>query len=211
MLEFRDDSLFIKPYPWWKRLIDLTGALVAIVVFMPFMAGAALAIKLTSPGPVLFRQKRGGHGGKPFVVYKFRTMCIDAEARKAELLQFNERSGVAFKMKRDPRVTPVGRLLRKTSIDELPQLFNVLKGDMSLVGPRPLPVDEEKAYQTWHYRRLDVKPGLTGLWQVSSRDDSDFDKWVRLDLEYIERHGFWFDVWLLLKTIPAVLFRRGAS
>jgi lipopolysaccharide/colanic/teichoic acid biosynthesis glycosyltransferase len=211
MLEYRNESVFLKPYPWWKRLIDMSGALVALALFLPVMGIAALAIKWTSPGPVFFCQKRGGHGGKPFTVYKFRTMCIDAEARKAELLQFNERSGVAFKMKRDPRVTRVGQILRKTSIDELPQLFNVVKGDMSLVGPRPLPIDEEKAYEFWHYRRLDVKPGLTGLWQVSSRDDSDFDKWVRLDIEYIQKHSFFFDIWLLLKTIPAVLFRRGAS
>lgn len=211
MLKYRTEPLFKRPYPKWKRALDLTGALVAIFLLCPFMIAVAAAIRLTSPGPILFRQQRGGHGGKPFTLYKFRSMVLDAESRKAGLLAFNERSGVAFKMKRDPRVTPIGRFIRKTSLDELPQLFNVLKGDMSLVGPRPLPVDEERDYSHWHRRRLEVMPGLTGLWQVSSRDDSDFDKWVRMDIEYIEKHSFLLDLVLLLKTIPAVLFRRGAS
>jgi exopolysaccharide biosynthesis polyprenyl glycosylphosphotransferase len=211
MLRFHNTQLFVRPYPKWKRMLDFVGALVAIILFSPFMVATALAVYLSSPGPVLFRQTRSGHGGKPFTLLKFRSMVVDAETRKEELLAFNERSRVAFKMKNDPRVTPTGRIIRKTSLDELPQLFNVLKGDMSLVGPRPLPVEEEKDYAAWHRRRLEVMPGLTGLWQVSSRDDSDFDNWVRMDIRYIEKHSIMLDFVLLLKTIPAVLFRRGAS
>ena len=134
------NALFERPFPLWKRAMDFTGALCGLLAFGPVMLAVAAAIKLTSPGPVFFKQKRGGMGGKIFELYKFRSMAIDAEARKAELMKFNERSGVAFKMKDDPRVTVIGKFIRKTSLDELPQLFNVLKGDMSIVGPRPLPV-----------------------------------------------------------------------
>ncbi|GMW01034.1 MAG: hypothetical protein AMXMBFR84_21710 [Candidatus Hydrogenedentota bacterium] len=203
-------ALFARPFPWWKRTMDFTVALIALTVFAPVMLAIGLAIKITSPGPVFFTQLRGGRGGKPFKLYKFRSMSVDAEARKAELMHLNERSGVAFKMTRDPRVTSIGKVIRKTSLDELPQLINVLKGDMSLVGPRPLPVTEEKAYNHWHWRRLDVKPGITCIWQVTSRHDKDFDRWVRLDLEYIEKQSLLLDISLLVRTIPAVLVQRGA-
>ena len=190
--------------------MDVVGASVALVVFAPLMLIIAVAIKLTSAGPVLFLQERGGLRGKPFLLCKFRSMTADAEARKQELAPFNERTGPAFKMKDDPRVTPVGRLLRRASLDELPQFFNVLKGDMSLVGPRPLPIEEDQGYEQWHWRRLEAKPGITCLWQVFSRDDHDFDNWVRLDIQYIENMSFWLDVKLLLLTLPAVLSRKGA-
>ena len=204
------NTLFARPFPRWKRLLDIAGALVGILFFGPLMIAIALAIKLTSPGPALFRQQRGGLGGKPFTVYKFRTMCVDAEAKKAALLRFTERQGPAFKMKHDPRITPIGRILRKTSLDELPQFFNVLKGDMSLVGPRPLPVEENRQCEQWHHARLDVKPGITCIWQITSRDESCFDRWVRLDMQYIRALSFWTDLKLLLMTVPAVLLRKGA-
>lgn len=203
-------SLFAKPFPMWKRVLDLFGASTVLIAASPVMLAVAIAIKVTSRGPILFAQKRGGLGGKPFNLYKFRSMSVDAEARKAELMKFNERSGPVFKMTHDPRVTAIGRFIRKTSLDELPQLFNVLKGDMSLVGPRPLPKSEEKGYDHWHWRRLDVKPGLTCIWQVTCRHDKDFDRWVRLDLEYIEKHSLLLDLKLLFQTIPAVLAQRGA-
>lgn len=203
-------ALFSRPFPLWKRAMDIGGALGGLIVFAPVMIAVAIAIKATSIGPVFFKQKRGGMGGKIFYLYKFRSMTTDAEARKADLMQFNERSGVAFKMKDDPRVTAIGKFIRKTSLDELPQLCNVLLGDMSIVGPRPLPVNEEEGYSVWHWRRLDVKPGLTCIWQVTSRHDRDFDRWVRLDLEYIRKRSFWLDLSLILRTIPAVLAQRGA-
>ena len=202
--------LFARPFPVWKRAMDICGAVVGLMVFAPVMMTIAIAIKATSTGPVFFKQKRGGMAGKAFYLYKFRSMTTDAEARKADLMKFNERSGVAFKMTDDPRVTRIGSFIRKTSLDELPQLFNVLMGDMSIVGPRPLPVNEEEAYSVWHWRRLDVKPGLTCIWQVTSRHDRDFDRWVRLDIEYIRDISFWLDVSLILRTIPAVLLQRGA-
>ncbi|MBX7256424.1 MAG: sugar transferase [Candidatus Hydrogenedentes bacterium] len=202
--------LFARPLPWWKRGLDIVGASSALILFAPLMIAISLAVKCTSTGPVLFTQVRGGRGGRPFRLFKFRSMTVDAEAKKAALLKFNERSGVAFKMTNDPRVTRVGAFLRKTSLDELPQLLNVLKGDMSLVGPRPLPVKEEESYDSWHWRRLDVKPGLTCIWQVTSRHDRDFDRWVRLDIEYIRKQSFWLDIKLILQTVPAVLLQRGA-
>ena len=196
--------------PAWKRVIDILGALIALVLLAPAMVGIALLIRLSSRGPVIFSQLRGGQGGVPFRIYKFRTMVIDAEDRKQELLQRNERNGPAFKLRNDPRVTGIGRLLRRSSLDELPQFFNVLVGEMSLVGPRPLPVEECLASQDWHLRRLAVKPGITCIWQVSGRDDSCFDSWMRQDIEYIQRHSLLLDITLLFKTIPAVLSRRGA-
>ena len=202
--------LFAKPIPKWKRALDVIGASAVLIAALPVMLAVAVAIKFSSRGPILFAQKRGGLGGKPFDLYKFRSMSVDAEARKAELMKFNERSGPVFKMTHDPRVTAIGRFIRKTSLDELPQLFNVLKGDMSLVGPRPLPKSEEKGYDHWHWRRLDVKPGLTCIWQVTCRHDKDFDRWVRLDLEYIENYSLLLDLKLLIQTIPAVLAQRGA-
>jgi exopolysaccharide biosynthesis polyprenyl glycosylphosphotransferase len=196
-----------------KALFDKIGALVAIAVSSPVMLVAVAGIKLTSPGPVIFRQKRGGKNGKPFVMYKFRTMGTDAEMRRDELQRFNQMSGPVFKIDSDPRVTPFGRWLRRTSIDELPQFFNVLMGEMSLVGPRPLPLYEvEKFQHTAQRRRLSVKPGLTCLWQVSGRNEvKDFQEWVRLDLEYIDNWSLWLDFGILVKTIPVVLFGTGAK
>ena len=184
-----------------KQLLDFFGALLLLILvgsrLFPLIA---LLIKLTSPGPVLFRQQRSGLNGAPFTIYKFRTMTTNAEQFKHELAAMNEMSGPVFKVTNDPRVTPVGKFLRKFSLDELPQLFNVLRGEMSLVGPRPLPVDEVKRFNDLaHRRRLSVKPGLTCLWQVSGRNKiSDFQDWVRLDLEYIDNWSIWLDLKILL-------------
>ncbi len=201
---------FAVPFPRWKRTMDIMGAIVGIVLAAPLMLGVAAAIKLTARGPVLFKQERGGLGGQPFTVYKFRTMVADAETQKPHLLHLNERKGPAFKMKDDPRVTRLGQVLRMLSLDEFPQFFNVLKGDMSLVGPRPLPVQEDEELALWQRMRLETKPGITGLWQVTSRDRSCFDEWMRLDIRYIKELSFWLDVKLLLLTIPAVVSRKGA-
>jgi exopolysaccharide biosynthesis polyprenyl glycosylphosphotransferase len=196
-----------------KGMIDTVGALVLIVLASPVMLVATIMIKLTSPGPAIFRQQRGGKNGKPFVMYKFRTMRSDAEMRRKELEPFNQMSGPVFKIDNDPRITQFGGWLRKTSIDELPQLFNVLKGEMSLVGPRPLPLYEvEKFQNTAQRRRLSVKPGLTCLWQVTGRNEvKDFQDWVRLDLEYIDNWSLWLDLGILLRTIPVVLLGLGAK
>jgi exopolysaccharide biosynthesis polyprenyl glycosylphosphotransferase len=196
-----------------KQMIDLTGALFALLILALPMAGIALLVKLTSPGPVLFRQMRSGLNGSPFCIYKFRTMATNAEQMKHELAAMNEMSGPVFKITNDPRITAFGKILRKFSLDELPQLFNVLRGEMSLVGPRPLPVDEVKRFNDLaHRRRLSVKPGLTCLWQVSGRNQiSDFKDWVRLDLQYIDNWSIWLDLKILLQTIPVVLMGTGAK
>jgi exopolysaccharide biosynthesis polyprenyl glycosylphosphotransferase len=193
-----------------KRLLDIVGALALIIATSPIMVAAAIAIWVTDGRPILFKQDRGGLHGRTFGALKFRTMVRDAEARKAALMARNERSGVAFKLTDDPRVTKVGRLLRRTSMDELPQLFNVLKGEMSLVGPRPLPVQECLSYDLWHRRRQSVRPGMTGLWQVSARTDPDFDEWVNLDLQYIDSWSLLSDVRLLLQT-PIALVRQAGK
>ncbi|WP_428938039.1 sugar transferase [Fontivita pretiosa] len=206
----RLETLLIRPLPWWKRTIDIIGATLGLILASPIMLAAAIAIKLTSPGPIIFKQKRAGLGGRPFTIYKFRTMVVDAEALKAQLKSRNEQDGPAFKIKDDPRVTRVGSFLRKTSIDELPQLWNVLIGDMTLVGPRPLPVNESDACEGWQRRRLDVTPGLTCIWQVKGRSRVSFAEWVRMDVAYIRRRTFWHDLLILLQTVPAVLLRRGA-
>ena len=203
-------ELLVHPLPLWKRALDVTGALVGLILALPVMAVAAIGIRLTSPGPVIFRQTRSGIGGRPFIIYKFRTMSLDAEQRKSELRPLSEQDGPAFKIENDPRLTRFGKFLRKTSIDELPQLVNVLKGDMSLVGPRPLPCDEADACRPWHRQRLDVTPGLTCIWQVKGRSRVTFDEWVRMDVAYMRRRSLAHDLWLLLITIPAVLLRRGA-
>jgi lipopolysaccharide/colanic/teichoic acid biosynthesis glycosyltransferase len=176
------------------------------------MLPAAIAIKLTSRGPILFRQQRAGLNGKPFVMYKFRSMVTDAEQLKQELAALNEMSGPVFKVTNDPRVTPVGRILRKYSIDEFPQLFNVLRFEMSLVGPRPLPVDEVKRFDDRaHRRRLSVRPGLTCTWQVSGRSNvKDFREWVRMDLDYIDNWSLKRDINILWRTIWVVLLGKGA-
>ena len=198
-----------------KGVLDFFGALVLLVLLMvfPVLPLAALLVKLTSPGPVFFRQRRAGLNGRPFEMLKFRSMGTNAEQLKLELAVLNEMSGPVFKITNDPRVTSAGRFLRKWSIDELPQLFNVLRGEMSLVGPRPLPVDEVARFDDpAHRRRLSVKPGLTCLWQVSGRNNvSDFREWVRLDLEYIDNWSFWLDLRILLRTIPAVFSGAGAK
>jgi exopolysaccharide biosynthesis polyprenyl glycosylphosphotransferase len=194
-----------------KRLIDVTGALFLLVVLSPLLALIALLIRIDSPGSVLFKQTRIGKWANPFQMYKFRSMYIDAEARKAVLAGSNEmEGGVTFKMKRDPRITRVGRYIRRASIDELPQLWNVLKGDMSLVGPRPPVPSEVSQYTLSDRRRLEAKPGITCVWQVSGRSDIPFEQQVELDFAYIESQSVWMDIKLLLKTIPAVLFGRGA-
>jgi lipopolysaccharide/colanic/teichoic acid biosynthesis glycosyltransferase len=203
-------TLLVRPMPWWKRAIDISAASFGLLLISPLLAMIALGIKLTSPGPVLFKQRRAGIGGKPFQIYKFRTMCVDAEAKKKELKAQSEQDGPAFKIKADPRITKIGKLLRETSLDELPQLWNVVKGDMSLVGPRPLPVDESEECALWQRRRLDVTPGLTCIWQVKGRSRVTFDEWVRMDISYIRRRKLFHDVLILVQTIPAVLLRRGA-
>jgi exopolysaccharide biosynthesis polyprenyl glycosylphosphotransferase len=196
-----------------KGLIDRVGAFLMLLPASIVMAIAAIVIRLTSPGPIIFRQVRAGKHGKPFTMYKFRTMVTDAEMQQSELQVFNQMSGPVFKLDRDPRITPVGRFLRKWSIDELPQLLNVLQGHMSLVGPRPLPIYEvEKFENTAQRRRLSVKPGLTCLWQVSGRNQvTDFHEWVRLDLKYIDNWSIWLDIKILIMTVPAVLLGLGAK
>ena len=196
-----------------KGIIDRVGAFIALVTCAIPMGIVALLIRITSKGPVIFRQHRAGRFGKPFVMYKFRSMSDDAEMRRMELEPFNQMQGPVFKVESDPRITPLGRWLRRTSFDELPQLVNVLMGDMSLVGPRPLPVYEvEKFENTAQRRRLSVKPGLTCLWQISGRNTvRDFRDWVRLDLDYIDRWSLALDLKILLRTIPAVIMGLGAK
>lgn len=196
-----------------KHVVDFLGATVLLSMLAIPLLIVALLVRVTSPGPVLFRQQRSGLNGRPFTMYKFRSMVTNAEQLKHELAAMNEMSGPVFKVTNDPRVTALGRFLRKTSIDELPQLLNVLKGEMSLVGPRPLPVDETKRFDDIaHRRRLSVKPGLTCLWQISGRSEvKSFNDWVRLDLEYIDNWTFWLDIKILWQTIPVVLLRKGAK
>lgn len=195
-----------------KRFADILMAAAGLLFVLPFFPFIALLIKWTSPGPVFFRQTRVGLNGRHFTLYKFRSMVIDAEARQAQLWHLNEMGGPVFKITKDPRLTPVGQWLRKTSIDELPQLFNVLKGEISLIGPRP-PVPQEVAkYEPWQRRRLSMRPGITGYWQVNGRSQiTDFNKWMRLDLEYIDRWSLFFDMKIIFKTIPVVLFGTGAK
>lgn len=193
-----------------KRGLDLTIGTAALVATSPLMGITALAIKLDSPGPVFFRQERVGKGGEPFFCYKFRSMFTNAEAVKAELMAQNDADGPVFKMKKDPRITRVGRVIRKLSIDELPQLLNVLQGDMSLVGPRPAVPGEVAKYEFDQLGRLDTVPGITGLQQVSGRSDLDFKRWVELDLQYIAEQSLLKDIEILVKTIPAVLTGKGA-
>jgi lipopolysaccharide/colanic/teichoic acid biosynthesis glycosyltransferase len=202
--------LFVRPVPLWKRAIDIAGALAGLIVSAPILLGAMALVRLVSPGPAIFRQERTGLGGARFTMYKLRTMTPDAEARRADLLDRSKLGGPAFKIADDPRVIPFGHFLRSTSIDELPQFWNVLKGDMSLVGPRPLPCHESDACLPWQLARLDVTPGMTGLWQVSGRSNISFAPWVRLDLLYARTRSPLLDLALLARTIPAVLFRRGS-
>lgn len=194
-----------------KRFIDLFFSTLGLLVLSPLFIVLAVLIKLTSKGPIVFSQYRVGRYGRHFRFYKFRSMYIDAEQRKAELLAQNQSAdGVIFKMKNDPRITPVGRWLRKLSLDELPQLINVFLGDMSLVGPRPPVPSEVREYSLEDRKRLNVVPGITCLWQISGRSEIPFHEQVRLDKAYIRNHGFWSDTLILLKTIPAILTGRGA-
>ena len=202
-------AFLVRPLPLWKRLIDLTIGSIVLLLALPVMVIVTLAIRVSDPGPILFRQKRAGLGGRPFTIYKFRTMIVDAESKQAQLRHRNEQDGPAFKIKHDPRITRLGRFLRETSLDELPQLINVLKGDMSLVGPRPLPVEESNQCATWHRRRLDVTPGLTCIWQVKGRSNVSFVEWIRMDRSYIRAQSLWQDVKLMLMTVPSILLRRG--
>jgi exopolysaccharide biosynthesis polyprenyl glycosylphosphotransferase len=193
-----------------KRAFDIFASATVLLLLSPVLAAIAVAIKLDSPGPVFFRQRRVGMNGRTFDIVKFRSMHVDAEARLEELLAHNEMSGPVFKMRRDPRVTRVGQLLRRTSLDEFPQFWNVLLGDMSVVGPRPPLPSEVRRYKRWQRRRLSVKPGITCIWQVSGRNEIDFERWMELDLQYIDGWSLWSDLHICLKTIPAVLGARGA-
>ena len=195
-----------------KRVLDLAGSVVALVVLSPVCAIATILVKVTSPGPVFFRQTRLGLNGRTFTLYKFRSMYRDAEERRAALAGRNEMSGPVFKIKDDPRITPVGKWMRRFSIDELPQFWNVLAGDMSLVGPRPLPIrDYEGFQQDWQRRGFSVKPGMTCLCQVNGRSNVPFERWMELDMEYIDQWSLWMDFKILAKTIPAVLKGAGAA
>ena len=193
-----------------KRVLDLVGASIALLFFAPVVLIATIALRLDSRGAALYKSKRIGKNGREFTFYKLRSMHTGADAERAMLMHLNEVDGPVFKLRRDPRVTRVGQFLRSSSIDELPQLFNVLKGDMSLVGPRPPLPEEVDKYEAWQRRRLDVKPGITCLWQISGRSRLGFDEWMRLDLEYIRRQSLATDLRILVRTVPAVLSREGA-
>jgi lipopolysaccharide/colanic/teichoic acid biosynthesis glycosyltransferase len=204
------EALLAAPLPAWKRALDVIGASVGLALLSPLLAVVAVAIKLTSPGPVFFRQRRDGLGGKPFMMIKFRTMYEDAEARKAQLLHLSEQDGPAFKMAEDPRVTPLGRFLRRTCIDELPQLWHVLRGEMSLVGPRPMDSKESQECTPWQRRRLDVTPGVTCIWQAHGGREVSFADWMRMDIRYASRRTVWQDVKLIWHTLLAVICRRAS-
>lgn len=193
-----------------KRSIGLIGAVTFLLLLSPVFLAVAIAIKLDSRGPVIFKQARVGIGGKLFTLYKFRSMGTDAEKTRQKLLHMNEAKGPIFKIQNDPRVTPVGRFLRRYSVDELPQIFNVLKGDMCFVGPRPPLPNEVAEYEPWQLRRLSVIPGITCLWQVSGRSNLTFEEWVQLDLKYIDTRSVFLDMSILLRTIPAVFSGKGA-
>jgi len=193
-----------------KILLDIVVSSLLLILLFPLFLITALAVSLTSPGPIIFSQIRLGANGRRFKLYKFRTMIENAEVLKDKLLSQNEAAGPVFKMKEDPRLTSLGKILRRTSIDELPQLINVLKGEISLVGPRPPLSTEVDEYHRWQRRRLSMKPGITGLWQVSGRSNVDFDEWMKLDLEYIDKWSFWLDIKILLKTVVVVVRGQGA-
>ena len=201
-------GLCSKPYPLWKRQLDVVGASMGLFASVPILLVAGIAIKLTSNGPVFFKQSRCGQFGRPFLIYKLRTMSNNAEQTKHLLEDLNERDGPAFKIQNDPRVTSVGKFLRATGVDELPQLINVLKGEMAIVGPRPLPVAEDEECSTWHQRRLDTKPGITCLWQISKSRKMTFDEWMRLDLHYLKKRSLIYDTSLILRTLKAVFMGR---
>lgn len=219
-IDFLDDFSTLKissgPHESWqysvKRMLDIVFSIILIVIFLPVMLLAAVAILIDSPGPILYKQLRIGKNKRIFQLYKFRTMVVNAENMQAELEKYNEMDGPVFKIHRDPRVIKVGRWLRAFSIDELPQLFNVLIGEMSLVGPRPLPVRDYSGFdQNWQRRRFSVSPGITCTWQVNGRNNVSFEKWMKMDMEYIDKWSLSLDIMILLKTLPAVLKRHGAS
>ncbi len=193
-----------------KRGLDILFSLTGILMFLPLMIPLAILIRLESPGSIIFRQIRVGRNRRHFVCYKFRSMVNEAEELKEGLASDNEASGAMFKIQNDPRITQLGRFLRRSSLDELPQLFNVLKGDMSIVGPRPQIPTEVEQYEPWHYRRLEVQPGITCLWQISGRSSIGFNEWMRLDSEYVQHRGFFYDLKIILLTLPAIIARRGA-
>lgn len=198
------------PYRTVKRLLDIVVSAGALIVLMPVMLAIAMMIKIESPGPIIFKQIRIGRRGRPFIFYKFRSMRVNAQELRQLIEHMNEQAGPIFKIRRDPRVTKVGQFIRKFSLDELPQLINVLKGDMSVVGPRPMtPVDLNQC-DPQYYWRLAVPPGCTGLWQVSGRSNLTFDEWMRLDMYYVDNMSLWMDVKILLMTVPAVLRGEGA-
>jgi exopolysaccharide biosynthesis polyprenyl glycosylphosphotransferase len=192
-----------------KRGIDIAGAGLGLLLIAPLMAAIAIAVKLTSRGPVLYRQERTGRGDRPFRMLKFRTMVEGADSLKTALLHLNEADGVMFKIADDPRITRFGRLLRRTSLDELPQLWNVLRGEMSLVGPRPLVPNEDDHCIGWHRTRLELTPGLTGPWQVAGRSKVPFEEMVKMDYLYVAEWSLWNDIRLLLRTLPVVVFAKG--
>ncbi len=210
--EYQDPLFPVKavPYAAAKRVFDVVISCALLLIALPIMLITVIAIKLSSRGPVFFKQVRVGEGGRYFWCYKFRSMCIDADSQKDQLMHLNEASGPVFKIKNDPRVTPIGGIIRKFSIDELPQFFNVLKGEMSVVGPRPPVPREVEEYTAFERGRLAVKPGITCLWQVSGRSNISFERWVQLDLDYIETMSFSNDIRILLRTVPAVLKGSGA-
>ena len=191
----------LRVYEIFKRIIDIIGAGLGLILLSPIIAIVACAVKVTSKGPIFFSQKRVGKNGELFEMYKFRSMVVNAEELKENLEDQNEMSGPMFKIKDDPRVTKVGKFIRKTSIDELPQLWNILKGDMSLVGPRPSLPKEVEQFDNWMFKRLSVRPGLTCYWQVSGRNNIDFEDWMKLDVKYVEERNNWIDIKLIFKTI----------
>ncbi|WP_302652639.1 sugar transferase [uncultured Clostridium sp.] len=194
-----------------KRIIDIVASFIGIILLSPLILIVSILIKLESKGEVIFKQKRVGLNGKEFYMYKFRSMVINAEELKEQLESQNEMSGPMFKIKDDPRITKVGKFIRKTSIDELPQLINVIKGDMSLVGPRPSLPKEVKKFEQWMMERLEVKPGLTCIWQVSGRNNIDFEDWMKLDIKYVRERSFKLDIKLILKTVLVLLGDKNAS
>ena len=193
-----------------KRVVDIFFSILALIVLAPVLAAVAIAVKLDSHGPILYSSERIGKKGRVFHCTKFRTMVRDAEERRADVMHMNERDGVLFKISNDPRVTNVGRFLRKYSLDELPQFFNVLKGDMSIVGPRPPLASEVQEYKLGHLRRLDVTPGITGLWQVQARQDPSFDSYISLDVSYIDNWSIWLDLKIIVRTILVVFAGTGS-
>jgi lipopolysaccharide/colanic/teichoic acid biosynthesis glycosyltransferase len=205
----KDIVLIRRNYRLGKRIFDITLCLLMLPAFLASMIVIALIIWVDDPGPILFKQQRTGKGGRRFGMYKFRTMIVNAEEQKVQYNHLNELSWPDFKITNDPRITRVGRILRKTSLDELPQIINVLKSEMSLVGPRPTSFDVS-TYSLWHTERLEVLPGITGLWQISGRSNVDFDERLRLDVDYIERQSLWLDIEILFRTVTVVFSQRGA-